>query len=480
VSLCKGSQRGYGRDLAAHLMNAEENDHVEVHEVRGASSQNLHGAFREFEAMRAGTRCDEAFFHASINPPNGASLRTDQFEEAIGRIEEKLGLTNQPRAVVFHEKNGRRHCHAVWCRIDAESMKAIPLPHTRLKLRDVSHGLYRDFGLAMPAGYANRAERTKTAFNHAEAQRARRMDYDPAELRRRVQDAWHRTDSRNAFSAALEEQGLSLAKGTKRAFVIVDRQGVAGSLAKLLQIKTREVKARLGPAEDAPSVDEALAARKARQTAAYERQAESMKRDQAAQMARAKAALADQKAAHQAQRETLKQFQRTRWQRETLQRAERFRRGVMGVWDRLSGQHGRIVDQNRDEITAGRRRDRGERETLIRQQLDERRALGRHVVQLKTEQAAARKALRREFGIEGGRPTAHGYDEHTRPRERPQRAQQREESTFRQDWTREAAAEQDRAQEGQRQAAETQPEKNQTKGRRRGLSQSWRRRPGLD
>lgn len=33
----------------------------------------------------------------------------------------------QPRAVVFHEKENRRHCHVVWSRIDTEAMKAIPM-----------------------------------------------------------------------------------------------------------------------------------------------------------------------------------------------------------------------------------------------------------------------------------------------------------------------------------------------------------------
>ena len=58
----------------------------------------------------------------------------------------------QPRAVVFREKDGRRHAHVVWSRIDAGKMKAINLPRFKLKLRDVSPQLYMDHGWQMPRG----------------------------------------------------------------------------------------------------------------------------------------------------------------------------------------------------------------------------------------------------------------------------------------------------------------------------------------
>ena len=34
----------------------------------------------------------------------------------IARTEQALGLADQPRAVVFHVKEGREHCHVVWSR----------------------------------------------------------------------------------------------------------------------------------------------------------------------------------------------------------------------------------------------------------------------------------------------------------------------------------------------------------------------------
>ena len=36
--ILKGSQRGYGGNLAAHLTNARDNDHVEVADIRGTAA----------------------------------------------------------------------------------------------------------------------------------------------------------------------------------------------------------------------------------------------------------------------------------------------------------------------------------------------------------------------------------------------------------------------------------------------------------
>ena len=117
-----GNQRGGARDLARHLMKSE-NETVEVAELRGFVADDLDGAFQESYAISQGTRCKQFLFSLSLNPPKDAEVSDDQFMAAIIKTESKLGLSGQPRAVVFHEKRGidgemRRHAHAVWSRID--------------------------------------------------------------------------------------------------------------------------------------------------------------------------------------------------------------------------------------------------------------------------------------------------------------------------------------------------------------------------
>ena len=112
--ILNANRRGNAKDLARHLLNTRDNDHVELHELRGFVADDLHGAFHESEAIAMGTKCITHLFSLSLSPPAYADVPVETFEKAIDRIENSLGLSDQPRAIVFHEKEGRRHAHAVW------------------------------------------------------------------------------------------------------------------------------------------------------------------------------------------------------------------------------------------------------------------------------------------------------------------------------------------------------------------------------
>ena len=117
----KASQRAGGQDLGTHLLNAHDNEYVEVAEVRGAIAQDLHGAFAEWEVQaHALTKCRNYLYSLSLNPDHAqGELTRAQYADFIERAEKRLGLEGQPRAIVFHIKEGREHCHVVWSRIDA-------------------------------------------------------------------------------------------------------------------------------------------------------------------------------------------------------------------------------------------------------------------------------------------------------------------------------------------------------------------------
>jgi hypothetical protein len=124
--ILKGSQRAGGLQLARHLLNDRDNDHVTVQELRGFVSDDLHDAFNEAYAISRGTKCKQFLFSLSLNPPETERVSVDVFERAIAEIEDKLGLSNQPRANIFQEKEGRRHAHCVWSRFDVNQMNGQP------------------------------------------------------------------------------------------------------------------------------------------------------------------------------------------------------------------------------------------------------------------------------------------------------------------------------------------------------------------
>ena len=109
----------------------------------------------EAYALARGTKCQQYLFSMSLSPPAHESVRVEVFEKALADIEERLNLTGQPRVIVFHEKEGRRHCHAVWSRIDAETMTAKELPFFKNRLNEIAKQLYLENGWSMPKGFAN-------------------------------------------------------------------------------------------------------------------------------------------------------------------------------------------------------------------------------------------------------------------------------------------------------------------------------------
>jgi hypothetical protein len=152
--ILKGNQRGSGQQLATQLLNADNNQRIEILELRGSIAQDLHGAFEEWSAQSTASKCRKYLYSLSINPDQAqGGLTRAQYFDLIERVEKELGLSGQPRAVVFHVHNdGREHGHAVWSRIDTDKMKAVNISHDRLKLRRLAQEFARDHGPTLPPG----------------------------------------------------------------------------------------------------------------------------------------------------------------------------------------------------------------------------------------------------------------------------------------------------------------------------------------
>ncbi|MGZ3218571.1 relaxase/mobilization nuclease domain-containing protein (plasmid) [Paracoccus sp. T5] len=288
--ILKGNIRANGAELARHLLNERQdidpddsrqppklgNERVEVAELRGFAARDLAGAFDEIEAIAAGTKSTKPLYSLSINPSQPMSR--EEYGRAVDRIEEKLGLTDQARAVVFHVKEGREHCHVVWSRIDHEKMQARHMEFDRQKLREVARELVREMGHEMPKflGEDRGTDRFKDRFKEvtlAEQGQARRTGLDPAERKQAITEAYQRSDNGEAFRAALGEHGFMLAQGDKRGLVVVDRGGEVHSLNRQIDgAKAKEIREKLqidGMARDLPTVQQAkeLIAEKAREKA---------------------------------------------------------------------------------------------------------------------------------------------------------------------------------------------------------------------
>ncbi|MDF2373802.1 MAG: relaxase [Rhizobiaceae bacterium] len=385
--ILKASQRGGGQDLAAHLMKLEDNEHLSLHELRGFASENLKDAFKESEAISRGTNCRQYLFSLSLNPPEQEQVPVEVFEETINRIEDRLGLDSQPRAIVFHEKEGRRHAHCVWSRIDAETMTAKQLSFFKNKLQVVSRDLYLENGWKLPEGLKSASERNPTNFNLAEWQQAQRQGIDPRWLKQVAQQAWTHSDSIRAFTTALEENGLFLAKGDRRGHVALDYNGEVYSLPRLVGCKTKDVTARLGKPDALSSVEQTREAIGKRMTPAIRRHVQESRaafQKQSEKLNEQKATLTKK---HRQARAALKSKQRAEWDRENIVRASRRPRGMRGIWHRITGRYQQVRASNEAEAAATRTRHKNQRQKLIERQLSQRRALQSQIKQARHQQA---------------------------------------------------------------------------------------------
>ncbi len=422
--ILKGNVRGSGKELARHLMNARDNEHVELHDLRGFVSDDLHGAMQENDAVARGTRCQKPLFSLSLNPPDHEDVPIEAFETAIGKIEIKLGLQDQPRAIVFHEKEGRRHAHCVWSRINGDQMKAIDMPFYKNRLNDVSRELYLEHGWRLPDGFREKQNRDPLAFTLEEWQQAKRTKQDPKRTKSMIRECWNGSDNAQAFEASLQDKGLWLARGDKRGFVAVDWRGEVYSLSRMSGAKTKQLKARLGDPNELLSTDEAKAKVGALLTPKL--QAWAKEEEQKAQTVNLTAEFQREQMVqrHRKTRTDAKRVQEERWLREEKARADRTPKGIRGLWGWVTGKNRQIRQQNEAEIARAQTRDRAEKHEVIRKQLAERRNLQRQIKLAREKQQQRIQDLNRDVATAmklGRTPDKQAHDRNrTKQRDRSQ------------------------------------------------------------
>lgn len=245
--IIKGGTRAGGRMLAEHLQRGDTNETVQILDVRGTAATDLDGAFREMVAVASGTRCKNPLYHASINTAAHERLTPEQWRRSVDVLSEKLGLADQPRAVVRHVKQGREHIHIVWSRIDAETMRAISDSHNYRIHEQVSRQLEQEFGLERVEGVhtGDRSQARPVAeINHAEQQQAERTGRTVEEITADIRAAWERSNTGHDFARELGEAGFVLARGDRRAFVILDDDGGIHSPRRRLGLRAAEINAK--------------------------------------------------------------------------------------------------------------------------------------------------------------------------------------------------------------------------------------------
>lgn len=330
---------------------------------------------KEAQAMSRGTKCTQYLFSLSLSPPETENVSVETFEHAVAAVEERLGLSGQPRIIVFHEKEGRRHAHAVWSRIDAETMTARQMSHFKMKLQSVSRQLFLEHDWKMPKGLVERGAGDPRNFTLDEWQRSKRFASDPKLTKELVQQCWLSSDSRTAFENALEARGLYLTRGDRRGRVIVTFDGEIHSLSRCLGQKEKDLSAKLGQPEGLRSIIETHAHINASAGPRLSELIKVAKRNSAQAMAGLQSERHEMAIRHREERRKLDVGQNERWKNEVRDRAARLRLGLGGLWDRMSGERAKTIAKNEFEAFHAMKRDRHQRDQLVNDQRRERQAV---------------------------------------------------------------------------------------------------------
>ncbi len=261
-----GSRSGscsYTAYLGMHLQRTDTNERVHVHEMHGMAAANLTDALRQMSAVGEGSRSRLPLYHANIDWRHDEIMTEAQKARAIERLGEELGLSNQPRVVVEHVKEGREHLHVVWSRIDGETMTAIPDSHNYRRHEIVARELEREFQHLRVQGAHHEREgvdRPARCPTLAEFRQAERSGMTPEEAKARLRELWHSADSGQAFAAALDNAGWMLAQGDRRGFVALDPAGEVRAVNKAITgLSAAQMRERLADLDDRqlPTVEQA-------------------------------------------------------------------------------------------------------------------------------------------------------------------------------------------------------------------------------
>jgi hypothetical protein len=225
--IIKGGSRTNGKQLGRYLTAKGENENVRVFDVRGASTQDAAKAVLEFSlASELTKRGRNGLYSASISPAVGedSSMTLDDWLKSADVLEKKLGLTGQPRAVVFHEKIGedgkrRQHLHCVWQR--EKDGKLLKMSHNYRQHDSARKSLEQEFG--------------------------HKFTRQPVDVKQAITDTWNKSKTGREFLDRAKEMGYAIAKGARRGYTIIDEKlgHKADFVRQLVGVRTHEAGAKL-------------------------------------------------------------------------------------------------------------------------------------------------------------------------------------------------------------------------------------------
>jgi hypothetical protein len=239
--IIKGNRHSNGAKLAAYLLDGgRHGERVAAPELHGFGlhPDDISKSFCSLDAIASGKGIENPLFHIQIRLPEGEQMTREQWDQTTARTLKTAGLQGQPYARVFHtdEKTGEIHCHLGVSLIDEQTHHAKAVPFYKLRFKALARKLEVEFDLTRVKN--ERDSPIKYAATKNEERQAQRLGVDKDAIRNTIRACWERSDCGRSFDDALANEGMILAQGTRRDYVIIDH---AGGIACARQTHPRRV-----------------------------------------------------------------------------------------------------------------------------------------------------------------------------------------------------------------------------------------------
>jgi len=261
--IIKGNRHSHGAKLAAYLLDGgRHGERVAAPELHGFGlhPDDISKSFGSLDAIANGKGIENPLFHIQIRLPEGEQMTREQWDKTTARILKTAGLQGQPYARVFHtdEKTGEIHCHLGVSLIDEQTHHAKAVPFYKFRFKALARKLEVEFDLTRVTN--ERDSPITYAATKNEERQALRLGVDKEAIRTTIRACHDRTDCGREFDNELANEGLILALGNRRDYVVIDHAGGIHALGqRILGMKPRDLRVKLADLDHAniPTIEQA-------------------------------------------------------------------------------------------------------------------------------------------------------------------------------------------------------------------------------
>jgi len=215
--IIKANSRKNGRQLAAYLLTESKQQKTVVLDLRGNLAGDLSFVLHmwEKEAM-ATTKAEKPLYHMQIRLASGEELDRRQWFRTLDIVEQRLKLTDHPRAVVAHNLKGEIHFHVVYSRLNRERGKLLHMGHDRKQMLATCRQMEKEFSLRILQSAPKRERNGNQKTRSMEHQMAQEAGTTRQALCGLVKAAWEASRTGREFQQQLERHGITMTHGEQR------------------------------------------------------------------------------------------------------------------------------------------------------------------------------------------------------------------------------------------------------------------------